>query len=145
MAKSDSLAPMEDEKTENSLVNQRTFRLNTLNFEKQSVAFCQSAWRKWPRTKYLQVGDESFPANVGTKHSRQDTNAEKNVVFIVFYSLYYVYYFILKYLFFTIVAAFGKDLFSLKELELQLLFSFRWWWSGGGVVRIPFSSRIHSP
>ena len=58
-------------------------------------------------------------------------------MFIVFYSLYYVHYFILKYLLFTIVAAFGKDLFSLKELELQLLFSFRWWWSGGGVVRIP--------
>lgn len=42
-------------------------------------------------------------------NKRQDTNAEKNVVFIVFYSLYFVYYFILKYLFFTIVAPFGKD------------------------------------
>ena len=63
---------------------------------------------------------------------RQGTNAEKNVVFIVFYSLYYVYYFILKYLLFTIVAAFGKDLFFRKELELQLFFSFRWWWGWWG-------------
>ena len=52
-------------------------------------------------------------------------------MFIVFYSLYYVYYFFLKYLLFTIVAAFGKDLFSLKEIELQLLFFGGWWW---GVV-----------
>lgn len=57
-------------------------------------------------------------------------------MFIVFYSSYYVYYFILKYLLFTIVAAFGKDLFSLKELELQLLFFFSvvvggsGWWGG---------------
>ena len=66
----------------------------------------------------MQVGDENFPANVGsTKHAlkRQDTNGEKNVVFIVLYSLYCVYYFILKYLLFTVVAAFGKDFFSLKE------------------------------
>lgn len=44
-------------------------------------------------------------------NKRQDTNAEKNVVFIVFYSLYFVYYYILKYLLFTIVAPFGKDIF----------------------------------
>ena len=80
MAKSDSLAPMEDEKTKNSLFNQRTFRLNTLNFEKQCVAFCQSAWRQWPRTKYLQVGDESFPANVGTKHSSDKTRTQKKML-----------------------------------------------------------------
>ena len=36
-------------------------------------------------------------------------------MFIVFYNLYYVYYFILKYLLSAIVAAFGKDFFSLKE------------------------------
>ena len=69
-------------------------------------------------------------------------------MFIVFYSLYYVYYFILKKLLFTIVAAFGKDLFSLKELELFKVKTAFFFWvvvEGGGVVRIPFSSRIHSP
>ena len=80
MAKSHSLAPMEDEKTKNSLFNQRTFRLNTLNFEKQRVAFCQSAWRQWPRTKYLQFGDERFPANVGTKHSSDKTRTQKKML-----------------------------------------------------------------
>ena len=48
-------------------------------------------------------------------NKRQDTNAEKNVVFIVFYSLYFVYYYILKYLLFTIVAPFGKDIFFLSK------------------------------
>lgn len=51
-------------------------------------------------------------------HATSHERRKKCFVFIVFYSLYYVYYFILKYLLFTIVAAFGKDLFSLKELEL---------------------------
>lgn len=67
-------------------------------------------WRQWPLKKYLQVDDERFPANFGTKQATRH-EPEKNVVFIVFYSLYFVYYFILKYLFFTMVAPFGKDIF----------------------------------
>ena len=78
------------------------------------VFFCQSVWRRWPLKKYLQVDDERFPANVGTKQATRH-EPEKNVVFIVFYSLYFVYYFILKYLFFTMVAPFGKDIFFLSK------------------------------
>ena len=78
------------------------------------VFFCQSVWRQWPLKKYLQVYEERFPANVGTKQATRH-GPEKNVVFIVFYSLYFVYYFvyyfILKFLFLTMVAPFGKDIF----------------------------------
>lgn len=70
-------------------------------------------------------------------NKRQDTNAEKNVVFIVFYSLYFVYYYILKYLLFTIVAPFGKDIFFSQSAWTSTAFFF--WvvvcvcvWGGGG-------------
>ena len=103
MAKSHSLAPMEDEKTKNSLFNQRTFRLNTLNFEKQRVAFYQSARRQWPRTKYLQFGDERFPANVGTintqatRHERRKKCCVHSILWFILRILLYFEIFVIYY------------------------------------------------
>ena len=126
----------------------RTFRFNTLTLEKQCGFFFAKVYGGsglWRNICKLMM--KGFLLML-VLNKRQDTDAEKNVVFIVFYSLYFVYYFILKYLFFTMVAPFGKDIFFSQSDWTSTAFFF--WVVGGGVggggeevLRIPFSSRIH--
>ena len=112
----------------------RTFRFNTLTLEKQCGFFFAKVYGGsglWRNICKLMM--KGFLLML-VLNKRQDTNAEKNVVFIVFYSLYFVYYYVLKYLLFTIVAPFGKDIFFSQSAWTSTAFFF--WvvvcvWGGG--------------